>query len=131
LQVAVLVPGATLAAVRLELPCQHTKRNARAAAIAIGPVREHSTAPESAGHEIRIRVVVDEMAGRRDLGAGLRARQVTARVRRRRIELQGLERKVLEVRHAGSRGRISRQYTGAKRQTGAGSPVFFATVATK
>ena len=92
---------AALAAVCFEVVNGHAKRYARLASIAIWAVGKHAAAPEPAGHEVRIGVVVDEMAGRSDLRAGLLARQVTAGVGRRCIKLQGLQRQVFEVRHSG------------------------------
>lgn len=99
MQRVVSFPGAALAAVCLKTVDRHAKRHAGLASVAARAVGKHAATPKSIDHEARIRVVVDEMAGRGDLGAGLFARQVTAGVGRRCIKLQGLQGKVCEVRH--------------------------------
>jgi hypothetical protein len=98
-QVVVLLHGAALAAVGLKAVDQHAQRDAGAAAVAVRPVGEHSAAPEAAEHEVRVGVVVDQVAGRGHLRPGLAIGQVAARVGRRRVELQRVKRKILEVRH--------------------------------
>ncbi len=83
-----------LAAIRLEFLDFDPYRNTGLAAVAIRAVGEHSTAPESAGDQIRIGIVVDQVAWRGHLRAGLTARQIAARVGCRCIELQSLEREI-------------------------------------
>ena len=63
-----------------------------------------------------------EVTGRGHLTSGLPARQITAWVGRRRIELQGLQGQVFEVRHGVDGifyGSNSVQYRGLNVQVGA------------
>src|SRR4029079_11285606 len=72
--------------------------NARVAVVAIGAVREGAAAPKPGGDEGAVGLRVDEVARRRHLRARELARQVAARVRRGRVELQVRDRKVVELR---------------------------------
>ena len=63
-----------------------------------------------------------EVTGRGHLASGLPARQIAARVSRRRIKLQGLQGQVFEVRHGVDGifyGNNSVQYRGLNVQVGA------------
>ena len=122
LQVAVPHGRSSLATVCLELVDQHAQRCAGLAAIAVRPVGKHAAAPKPLGDQLRIDVALNEMAGRGDLRPGLPVRQVAAGVRSCRIELQSVQRKVIELRHAvvGVDGSSSFQYTGSNAQRGAG-----------
>jgi hypothetical protein len=101
-QCLVPAPCAALAAIGAEEIDRHAQRHAGLAAIAVGAVSEHAAAPEAVGHQVRISVVVDQVAGCGDLRAGLFARQVAAGIRCRCIKLQGLQGQVFEVRHGRS-----------------------------
>ena len=91
--------GAALAARRLEGGDRHAQRQAGAAAVAVGPVGEHAAAPKAVRDQARVGVGVDQVARRRDLRARHAARQVAARVGRRRVELQRRERELFRVGH--------------------------------
>src|SRR5690606_35706531 len=92
---------------------------------------EHAAAAKATGHEVGVGVVVDQVARRSHLRARLLARQVAARVGRRRVELQRLEREILEVRHADvGCGTSEFQYTGSKRQRRGGRAASRATCST-
>ncbi len=118
LEAAVLLPGTALAAVGPEFARQHAQRGTGLATVAVGAVGEHAAAAESARHQVGIHIALDQVAGRGDLGPGLPVRQVAARVGRRRVELQGLQRKVVELRHCGpgEGGSNASQYKESNRQ---------------
>ena len=118
LELAVARSCAPLAAVRLELVDKNPQRGAGLAAIAIGAIREHAAAAKPLGDQIGVKIALDQVAGGGDLRPCLPVRQVTAGVGRCRVKLQGLQRKVVELRHAGSvwGGSSSSQYTGSNCQ---------------
>ena len=70
-----------------------------AATIAIGSVSEHAASAKAFGHQIRVDIVVNKMAGRGHLRPGLPVGQVAARVGRGCIKLQRLKRQILEMGH--------------------------------
>ena len=87
-EVRVRLDGAALAARRHEARDGDAQRQARLATVAIRPVREHAAASKPTGHQARISVGMDQVAGRGDLRARHAAFDVAAGVRRRCIELQ-------------------------------------------
>ena len=88
-----------LTSIWLECADIDSKRYTSFAAIAVGAVSEHAAAPETLGHQFGVSLVVNQMAGRRNLRAGLPRGQVTARVRSSGVELQALQWQVFEMRH--------------------------------
>ena len=87
--------------VGLECANWNPQRHTGIAAIAIRAVGEHTAAPESIGNQVRISVVVNQVAGRGHLTSGQPARQIAAGVRRGHIKLQNLKRQICKVRHFG------------------------------
>ena len=61
LQAAMSRPGPALASVGCKLRCQNSQRHTGAAAITVGSVGEHTTAPETLAHQIRVGGVVDQV----------------------------------------------------------------------
>ena len=90
LKIGVASPGAALAAVGRKAGGKHPQWRAGMATIAVWPVGEQTATPKALAHQLRIGGVVDQVAGSGHLRAGLSAAQVAARIRRRRIKLQGL-----------------------------------------
>src|SRR5690606_19553659 len=113
--------AATLCAVGCKSPDGDAQRYAGLAAVAVGPVGEHAAAPEAQSNQLGISIAVNQVAGGGHLRTGGPPGDVTARIRRRGVELKRLEWKVLEVRHADAAGlsKSSVQYTGSKVQMGA------------
>src|SRR6476469_8292109 len=87
--------GAPLAAVRHERRDRNAHRYAGAAMIAIRSVRERTAAAEAQPDELAVHACVDQMARGGDLRARSAIRKIAARIRRRRVELQRRERKVV------------------------------------
>src|SRR6185503_5567886 len=92
----VLLPGAALRAVGVELPDRDAHRHAGAAGVAMRAVSEDAAAAEAGLDQVAVQLGVDEMARRRDLGARHAVRQVAARIRRRYVELQYCVRQVVK-----------------------------------
>ena len=99
LKMLMLSPGPAQAAVSLKLFSQHAQRNTGLASVAVGAVSEHAAAPETLSHQFGVSLVVNQMAGRRNLRAGLPRGQVAARVGSSGVELQALQWQVFEMRH--------------------------------
>ena len=121
-QVAVALPGASLAAVGFKSLGLHTQRDAGLATIAMGAVGKHAAAPKTVGHQFGIGVAMDEVTGRGHLRAGLPVGQVAASVRGRRIKLDSVQRQFFELRHGlwGVGYKTKSQYTESKRQGAVG-----------
>jgi hypothetical protein len=63
----VLLVGPALASIGLEFMDIDAQGNAGAATIAVRAVSEKSTAAKPSGHQLRVNIVVDQMAGGGDL----------------------------------------------------------------
>lgn len=122
-QVAVTLPGASLAAVGFKSLGLHAQRDAGLATIAMGAIGEHAAAPKTVGHQFGIGVAVDQMTGGGYLRAGLAVGQVAASVRSRRIKLDSVQRQFFELRHGfwGVGFKTKFQYTESKRQGAVGA----------
>ena len=100
-QIAVGLPSTALAAVGFECVDLHAQRLAGLAAIAVGAVGEQAAAPKTLLHQVRIHLVVDQVAGGGHLGTGRAIGQIAASIGGGRVELQGLQRKFFELAHWG------------------------------
>ena len=94
------------------------------AIVAVGTTGESATLDVHEHVEV-IRRVVDQVAGRRDLGAGDAPLEVTALVGRGGVKLKRLRGQVFEVRHGWVSAEASSvcQYTGRNVQLGGGRGV--------
>jgi len=95
-------PCLALRSVRLEFRDWNTHGNARPAVVAVRTVGKRAAAAKSQPHQVTVNAAVDQVAWRRDLRPCQAVREVTARIRRGRIELQRRQRKVVELGHGGS-----------------------------
>src|SRR6185437_17116677 len=93
-------PGAALAAVRRVARNGDAHRNASVAVVAVRPIGERAAAPEADAHELAVHTRIDEVTRRRDLRARRTIGQVAAWIRRRGVELQRRQRKIVEPAHA-------------------------------
>src|SRR5450631_2226961 len=91
-----------LAPAHFELRDVHPNRHAFTAIVAVGPVSKRPTPPEPQPDQLAVNAAIDKVAGRCDLRPCQPVRQVTARVRSGRVELQRGERKVVELGHIDS-----------------------------
>ena len=89
-----------LASIRLKFVDENAQRRTRLTTIAIRPIGKHAAAAKTLRDEVRIQIVLNQVAGRGDLRSRLSVRQITAGIRCCRIKLQGLQWKVIELRHA-------------------------------
>jgi hypothetical protein len=87
-QIAMLGKGPLMAAGRLILLDWHTQRDASAAAVAMRPVSEYTTATKTGFDQLAINIGVDQMIWSGHLRARLLTRQIAAGVRCRGIKLQ-------------------------------------------
>ena len=69
--------------------------------------------PKALGHQLGVDAGLDQVAGGGHLRAGFFAVDIAARVRGRGIELQGVQQKIVRVRHAEATedGKMAFQYT--------------------
>ena len=111
-------PRASLTPVRFKFIGKNPQRRAGIATVAIRSVGEHATASEPFTDQFGVGGVIDQVARCCHLRPGLFSRQVAAWIGRCRIELQGLQWKILELSHEGVdlEGNNSRQYTGSNCQ---------------
>ena len=124
----------SLAAIRPELLDRNAERHAGLTAIAIGTIRKHAAPAKPVGHQIGVRIVVNQVTWRSDLRTRLLARQVAAGVGRRCVELQGLQGQIFKVRHDGEGVRLTSsafQYRGLNSQVGDGKLRLLVTCARK
>lgn len=91
--------GAFLASIGSECICINPAWRTGTATVTRRTIGEQSTAPESIAHQIRVHIAVDEVARGSDLRSGHSISEVTARVRRRCVELQTLGGEVRQVSH--------------------------------
>src|SRR6185312_4480964 len=115
---------AALAATAPELRDRHADGYTGPAMIAVGPIREGAAAPKAEPDQLAVDGGVDEVARGRDLRSRGAVRQVAAGIRRRRVELQRGQRKVVQVAHRCSSGPL-RQPTGGRLEC-INSPSFIA-----
>src|SRR4051794_13177594 len=88
-QVAVPPPCALLTAVWREFVCVHAHRRASLTTVTIWPISKDAAAAKTVLHQAGIDISIDQVRGRRHLRTGLPVFQITARVRRSCVELQG------------------------------------------
>ena len=87
-----LLQSTLLTSIGLELLTQNAQRHAGLAAIAIGAVGEQAAAPKASGHQVRINITLDQVAGCCNLRPSFLLVQIAAWVGRCGIKLQGAER---------------------------------------
>jgi hypothetical protein len=78
---------------------QYSQWHTSLAAIALRAVGKHAAAPKTLRHQLRIRVIANQITRRRHLRTRLPVVQIAARVFRSRVKLQRLRGQVFELRH--------------------------------
>src|SRR4030095_9583442 len=76
--------------------------HARPAMIAVGPVGKRPAPPKSHPDQLSVDPGIDEMTGRCHLRARRPIRQIAARIRRSRVELQRSQWQIVELGHCAS-----------------------------
>lgn len=99
LEVLVSAPCTTLTAVGFEVLDFDTQRLAGVATVAVRAVSEHAAAAKALFHEVRIDLILNQVAGRGDLGSCRTMGQIAALVARRGIKLKSLYREILKMGH--------------------------------
>ena len=120
-QMSVIAQHAPLGAIRLERRDRNPDRHAGAAVVAIRAVREGAAAPKAQPDELAVDAGVDQVAGRGDLRARRAVGKVAAGIRRRRVELQRSQRKIVELAHRMPVLAVAAAPRSYRRQPGGGS----------
>ena len=98
-EVFVGAPCPALTAIGFEVLHFDTQRLAGVATVAVRAVSEHAAAAKALFHEVRIDLILNQVAGRGDLGSCRTMWQIAALVARRGIKLKSLDREILKMGH--------------------------------